>query len=54
MDAIYASSRDVTALIIAHRLTTLRTCDRVFELNNGRIVRESRLYAGLAVGSTRS
>jgi ABC-type multidrug transport system fused ATPase/permease subunit len=42
MDAICASSRDVTALIIAHRLTTLRTCDRVFELNNGRIVRECR------------
>jgi ATP-binding cassette, subfamily B, bacterial PglK len=42
MDAIYASSRDVTVLIIAHRLTTLRTCDRVFELNNGRIVRECR------------
>jgi ATP-binding cassette, subfamily B, bacterial PglK len=29
MDAICASSRDVTVLIIAHRLTTLRTCDRV-------------------------
>jgi ATP-binding cassette, subfamily B, bacterial PglK len=42
MNAIYASSRDVTVLIIAHRLTTLRTCDQVFELNNGRIVRECR------------
>lgn len=42
MDAIYANSRDVTVLIIAHRLTTLRTCDRVFELNNGKIVRECR------------
>jgi ATP-binding cassette, subfamily B, bacterial PglK len=42
MDAVYASSRDVTVVIIAHRLTTLRTCDRVFELNHGKIVRECR------------
>jgi ABC-type multidrug transport system fused ATPase/permease subunit len=42
MDAIYTKSRDVTVLIIAHRLTTLRTCNLVFELNAGKIVREWR------------
>jgi ABC-type bacteriocin/lantibiotic exporter with double-glycine peptidase domain len=42
MNAIYATSRDVTVLIIAHRVTTLRTCDRIVELSDGRIVRECR------------
>lgn len=42
MDAIYAISRDVTVLIIAHRLTTLQTCDRIFQLNHGKISRECR------------
>jgi ABC-type multidrug transport system fused ATPase/permease subunit len=46
MNAIYSSSRDVTVLIIAHRLTTLRTCDRILELSKGRIVREC-LYEDL-------
>jgi ABC-type multidrug transport system fused ATPase/permease subunit len=42
MNAVYATSRDVTVLIIAHRLTTLRTCDRIIELDNGKVVRECR------------
>ena len=37
---------DITILIIAHRLTTLRECDRIYELSNGRIVAE-RQYAEL-------
>jgi ABC-type multidrug transport system fused ATPase/permease subunit len=28
---------DITILIIAHRITTLRQCDRIFELKDGRI-----------------
>lgn len=40
MDAIYAIARDVTVLIIAHRLSTLRTCDRIFELSDGTVARE--------------
>ena len=28
---------DITILIIAHRITTLRQCDRIYELKNGRI-----------------
>lgn len=42
MDAIYSISRDVTVLIIAHRLTTLQFCDRIFELSNGKLSRECR------------
>ncbi|WP_165370582.1 ABC transporter ATP-binding protein [Hymenobacter persicinus] len=31
------SGTDMTILIIAHRITTLRQCDRIYELKNGRI-----------------
>ena len=48
MNAVYATSRDVTVLIIAHRLTTLRTCDRIIELDGGKVVRECR-YEDLAM-----
>ena len=37
---------DITILIIAHRLTTLRECDRIYQLSEGRIVAE-RQYAEL-------
>ena len=37
---------NITILIIAHRLTTLRQCDRIYELSHGRIVAE-RQYAEL-------
>ena len=38
---------DITILIIAHRLTTLRECDRIYELSEGRVVAEKQ-YAELA------
>ncbi|AYA37194.1 ABC transporter ATP-binding protein [Hymenobacter oligotrophus] len=31
------SGTDITILIIAHRITTLRQCDRIYELKNGQI-----------------
>jgi ATP-binding cassette, subfamily B, bacterial PglK len=37
MQAVETLGRDITILIIAHRLTTLRTCDRIVELYNGGI-----------------
>jgi ATP-binding cassette subfamily B protein len=40
MDAIENLDPDLTILIIAHRLTTIRRCDRVIELNRGRLVAE--------------
>lgn len=40
MDAIENLDRDLTIVIIAHRLTTIRRCDRVFELRDGRLVAE--------------
>ncbi|RTY36009.1 ABC transporter ATP-binding protein [Chlorobium phaeovibrioides] len=40
MQAIEELHEELTVLIIAHRLTTLRNCDMIVELENGRIVRQ--------------
>jgi ATP-binding cassette subfamily B protein len=38
MDAIRGLSRDLTIVMIAHRLTSVQRCDLILELKNGRIV----------------
>jgi len=38
MDAINCISDDITILIVAHRLTTLKNCDVVFELYRGELI----------------
>lgn len=38
MSAIDGLSNDLTILLIAHRLTTVRRCDTIFELEHGRVV----------------
>jgi ABC-type multidrug transport system fused ATPase/permease subunit len=38
MDAIEGLSSDLTILLIAHRLTTVRRCDTIVELGRGRVV----------------
>jgi ATP-binding cassette, subfamily B, bacterial PglK len=38
MEVIQSLSRDLTILVIAHRLTTVRRCDNIVELKQGRIV----------------
>jgi ABC-type multidrug transport system fused ATPase/permease subunit len=38
MDAIDGLDRELTVLLIAHRLTTVRTCDVIIELEQGRVV----------------
>jgi ABC-type multidrug transport system fused ATPase/permease subunit len=39
MEAIDKIGKDITILIVAHRLTTLKSCDWIFELEKGRIKR---------------
>ena len=38
MDAIEGLTRRLTIVLIAHRLTTVRRCDVIFELEHGRVV----------------
>lgn len=39
MESIYASEKDLTVLMVAHRLSTLKHCDRILDLNNAQIER---------------
>ncbi len=41
MDAIDGLSRDLTVIIIAHRLSTVRRCDTILELEHGRLVAQA-------------
>jgi ATP-binding cassette subfamily B protein len=38
MDSIEGLSKDLTIVLIAHRLTTLRRCDTIIELKHGKVV----------------
>lgn len=38
MQSIEGLSNDLTILLIAHRLSTVRRCDTILELENGRVV----------------
>jgi ABC-type multidrug transport system fused ATPase/permease subunit len=40
MGAINSLGKEITVLMIAHRLSTLRRCDRIFELKEGILLRE--------------
>lgn len=42
------SHTDITILIVAHRLTTLRECDRVYELSQGELLAEHQYEALLS------
>ena len=37
MDAIRRADRNLTVIIVAHRLTTVRHCDRIYELRGGKV-----------------
>jgi ATP-binding cassette subfamily B protein len=48
MQAIEALGRELTILIVAHRITTLRGCDNVVELSQGQVLRSGCYDAVLA------
>jgi ABC-type multidrug transport system fused ATPase/permease subunit len=50
MDAIRALGGLLTLVIVAHRLTTLRACDRIFVLDGGRVA-DSGTYDSLMAGN---
>ncbi len=50
MKSIEALGSDLTILIIAHRLTTIRNCDHIIELGQGRLLAEGT-YEQLVAGS---
>ena len=39
MDNIAGLSKDITVILIAHRLSTLRDCDLIIEISDGRVLR---------------
>lgn len=38
MDAIEALNRDLTIVIVAHRLSTVKRCDKIVELSGGKVI----------------
>lgn len=38
MESVEDLSRDLTMVMIAHRLSTVARCDRIFRLDNGQVV----------------
>ena len=44
MDAINNLSKNVTIILIAHRLNTLKNCDFIFKFDKGRLVNQERIF----------
>lgn len=40
MSEIESLSKDITLIIVAHRVTTLKNCDKIVEISNGKLIRE--------------
>ena len=38
MDAVNNLNKDITTIIIAHRLNTVKNCDNIFKLEKGEII----------------
>ena len=50
MDAVHNLSGEITIILIAHRLSTVRECDRIFLLEHGRLLGEG-VYDELEKGN---
>lgn len=51
MQAISELDRDLTVILVAHRLTTLQNCDKIIELSGGSVLREAT-YEQVAIPRT--
>ena len=40
MDAVNNLGKDITIIIIAHRINTVRNCDIIFKLEKGKVVNQ--------------
>ena len=40
MDAVNNLGKNITIILIAHRLNTVKNCDIIFKLNKGRLIAE--------------
>ena len=47
MDAVNNITKDITIILIAHRLTTLSKCDNIIKLKKGEIMIEMANYLNL-------
>jgi ATP-binding cassette subfamily B protein len=52
IDAIEGLDRDLTVLLIAHRLTTVQHCDSIVELEHGRVVTQGTYDQLIATSSS--
>ena len=43
MDEIYDISQEKTLIIIAHRLSTLARCEKIYKLQNGQVILDNPL-----------
>ena len=40
MDAVYNLKKNITIILIAHRLSTVKNCDKIFLFNKGKLIEE--------------
>lgn len=52
MEAVHNLGHDITTILIAHRLTTVRECDRIYLLEKGRVIGQGN-YAELKASNKR-
>ena len=42
MEAVNKLRKDITIILIAHRLTTLKNCDNIFKIERGQLVNQGK------------
>ena len=42
MDALDNISKDITVIVVAHRLSTVKNCDIIYKLERGQIIKSGK------------